>query len=50
MIENEKDYKMKIEVLESENKECQHQNRQLIADMQRMQRDLKSIMSVNEEY
>lgn len=33
MIENEKDYKMKIEVLEQENKECQHQNRQLIADM-----------------
>lgn len=24
MVENEKDYKMKIEVLEQENKECQH--------------------------
>lgn len=24
MVENEKDYKMKIEILEQENKECQH--------------------------
>ena len=50
LVENEKDYKQKIELLERENSECQHQNRQLIADLQRMQRDLKSIMAVNEEY
>lgn len=30
--------------------ELQHQNRQVISDLTRMQRDLKSIMSVNEEY
>lgn len=50
MVENEKDYKQKIDILERENSECSHQNRQLTADLQRMQRDLKSIMAVNEEY
>jgi len=50
MVESEKDYKQKIEGLEQEGQECQQQNRQLITDLQRMQRDLKSIMAVNEEY
>ena len=50
MVENEKDYKQKVEGLEQEGQECQQQNRQLITDLQRMQRDLKSIMAVNEEY
>lgn len=36
MSETEKDLKQKVEILERENQECQHQNRQLIADLQRM--------------
>mgnify|MGYP006089927485 FL=1 len=50
LTEHEKDSKLQIELLERENQECQHQNRQLVSDLQRMQRDLKSIMAVNEEY
>lgn len=50
MNETEKDLKMKTEALESENKELGQQNRVLVCDLQRLQRDLKSIMAVNEEY
>mmetsp|Transcript_5561 Transcript_5561/g.8747 ORF Transcript_5561/g.8747 Transcript_5561/m.8747 type:complete len:196 (+) Transcript_5561:880-1467(+) len=50
MSEREKDYKMNLELMEKEKEECEHRNLQLITDIQRMQRDLKSILAVNEEY
>jgi len=50
LSEIEKDAKQKIDILETQTTECEHQNRVLIGDLQRMQRDLKSLMAVNEEY
>jgi len=50
MTESEKDLKQKVEMLETQNTEIEHQNRILVGDLQRMQRDLKSLMAVNEEY
>lgn len=48
--ESEKDLKQKLELIEGENKQLEHQNRVLVSDIQKMQRDLKSILAVNEEY
>ena len=41
---------MKLEDLERENGQLVSQNRHLMADLSRQQRDLKQIMSINEEY
>lgn len=48
--EAEKDSRLKMQLLERENQEASVQNLNLIQDLQRMQRDLKSILAVNEEY
>ena len=50
MNEREKDYKMKVEDLEHENGDLSMQVRQAIADIQRLQRDMKQLMSVNDEF
>ena len=39
-----------MEDLERENGQLISQNRHLMADLSRQQRDLKQIMSINEEY
>lgn len=46
----EKEMKQRCDYLEAENKELSQQNKVLVCDLQRLQRDLKAIMAVNEEY
>ncbi len=50
MTEREKDMRAKIEEQERENAELGLGNRQLMADLQRLQRDLRQIISVNDEF
>jgi hypothetical protein len=50
LAEREKDQRVKLEDLERENGQLISQNRHLMADLARQQRDLKQIMSINEEY
>lgn len=41
---------MKIECLERENSELGSQNHMIVADIQRLQRDLKQVMAINDEF
>ena len=50
MNEKEKDHNIKIEELERENSDLSLQLRQAIADIQRLQRDMKQLMQVNDEF
>ena len=50
LTEREKDQRVRLEDLERENGQLVSQNRHLMADLSRQQRDLKQIMSINEEY
>lgn len=50
MNEVDKDQKLKLDLLEQDKRELIQQNKVLMADLQKMQRDLKAILAVNEEY
>ena len=50
MNEVDKDQKLKIDLLDQDKRELIQQNKVLMADLQKMQRDLKAILAVNEEY
>ena len=50
LAESEKDTKLKLQIAESECDEAKMRERKLAADLGRVQRDLKSLVAVNEEY
>lgn len=50
MVEREKDMRIRVEDLERENGELIIQNRQALADLQRLQRDLRQLIQVNDEF
>ncbi len=50
MIERDKDMSMRIQDLERENSDLSLQNRQVISDLARLQRDLRQLLAINEEF
>ena len=50
ITEKEKDSRIRVAELEQENLQLVSQNRNLMTDMSRQQRELKQIMAINEEY
>lgn len=50
LTEREKDINMRCNDLQKENQELGTLNRQLMQEQQRMQRDLKQIMQINDEF
>lgn len=50
LVEREKDQRVRLEQLEKENGLLTSQNRQLMADLARQQRELKQVMSINDEF
>ena len=50
LAEKDKDTRIKLEEFEHENGQLLTQNRQLMADLARQQRDIKQIMAINDEY
>ena len=50
LVESDKDLKLKVKMAESENEASKERERKLAAELGKVQRDLKSLVAVNEEY
>ena len=50
LVESEKDNKLKLQMAESECEDAKARERKIAAELGRTQRDLKSLVAVNEEY